>query len=292
MKTRLKRLAAAIGELPLVYQFIRLPPMRGVLGNMPGVRLLYGNAWDRTHPYDRAHGTDTSGMIGTSQLPTHDPAHRHARAYAGSQPSIIRASLAALPQLNTFTFVDLGCGKGRPLLVASEFPFADIVGVELSPSLAEIARRNAAIMANRFPDRTAVRIVTGNATEFPLPAGNLIVFLYNPFGDELIDDVVKAVEAAIKEAERSIYVIYYNPVGGHCFDASSVLKRYFAAMIAYAPAEIGFGPDTDDPVVIWQGGIELERASHGARIGTADGRTAEGHIVVTIPGVRSIITPT
>ena len=39
-------------------------------------------------------------------------------------------------------FVDLGSGKGRTLLLASEYPFRRIVGVELSPKLHRIAKTN------------------------------------------------------------------------------------------------------------------------------------------------------
>jgi tRNA1(Val) A37 N6-methylase TrmN6 len=54
--------------------------------------------------------------------------------YAGSQPSIVRAGIALLPDHNQYAFVDLGCGKGRALMVASEFSFARLVGVEISLS--------------------------------------------------------------------------------------------------------------------------------------------------------------
>jgi len=240
--------------------------LRKLLARLPLLRRLAGAAsadnWTRPHPFDIAHGTDTSGFVSTSKLKRSTPRKVRAQSlpYAGSQPSIVRAALAALPRLDAFTFVDLGCGKGRPLLVAAEFPFRRLVGVELSASLADTARANAALIAPGAP----LEIVTGDAGLFALPEGDVVVFLYNPFGDEVIAKVAAAVEAALARARRTIFVVYYNPVFGHRFDSAPSLRRHIARTFPYAPEELGFGPDTEDPVIVWHGGTQLGPAAPGA----------------------------
>jgi len=251
----LKRVVAAVGRLPVVSTLIRQPKARGLLKNIPGVKLLYGSGWDAVHPFDRIHGTQTSGFVSADQLPAQQANRAHALFYAGSQPSVLREALTGLPPLKTCTFVDLGCGKGRPLLVASEFPFSDILGVELSPDLAKVAERNAAIIAERFPARTPIRIAVGDASDFPIPSGDVVLFLYNPFDAELIAKVVQKVEAALRTKPCSIYIVYYNPIAAHCFDASPLLTRRFARQIPCAAEDIAYGPDESDPVIIWQGGL-------------------------------------
>jgi SAM-dependent methyltransferase len=244
----------AIGLLPGIRQVLYHPTVRGTVQAWPGSHLLYGKGWDLLHPFDRANGTDTSGFVDSGELPSSpfDSTRKH--VYGGSQPSIIRAALATLPDLGTYTFVDLGCGKGRPLLVASEFPFRDLVGVELSTPLAAVANKNAAISHTKWPNRIPIRIENGDAGTFPFPSGNLVVFLYNPFGEEVMNKVVAGIEAALASEKRSVFVVYYNPVYGKCFDACPALARYLAATIPYADDEGGFGPDDEDPVVIWQSG--------------------------------------
>jgi len=249
-----KRFVAAVGRLPVVSSLIRLPLARSLLKNIPGTGLLYGSGWDAIHPFDRIHGTQTSGFVSADQLPAGEAARAHAVFYAGSQPSVLRESLRALPPVETCTFVDLGCGKGRPLLVASEFPFRDILGVELSADLAAVAERNAAIIAERFPDRVRIRIAVGDASSFPIPAGDVVLFLYNPFEAELVAQVAQRVEAALRTEPRSIYIVYYNPTAAYCFDTSRLLTRRFARQIPCAAEELGYGPDASDPVIIWQGG--------------------------------------
>ena len=255
LKTTIKNFIVTCGQLPLISGIVHQKSVQKQLEKIPGLQLLYPSGWDRIHPFDRFHGTDTSGVVTATALPAHEIARAYAVDYAGSQPSVLRSALAQLPKLASYTFLDLGCGKGRPLLVASEFSFREIIGVELSPPLAEVAQRNATIIANRFPTRTSVRIAVGDASNYPLPPGNLVIFLYNPFHAELIANVVAGVEAALASEDRSIYVIYYNPVSGHCFDASPQLRRHFAKMLPYGDEELGYGPDRDDPIVIWHGGI-------------------------------------
>ena len=113
-----------------------------------------------------------------------------------------------------------------------------------------------------------MRLAVGDASTFPLPAGDLVLFLYNPFGAELIAKVVAGVEAALAADHRSVYIVYYNPVFGHCFDASPLLlRRRFARVLPYAAEELGYGPDKDDALVIWQGGAApspITPATHGS----------------------------
>ncbi len=254
MRSAAKRLLGALGRQPMIASIVQHTTLRGPLERLPGAHLLFPKGWDRRHPFDTAHGTDTSGFVSPEELPTSAAAREHAVFYAGSQPSILRAALSALPALDDYTFFDFGCGKGRALLVASEFPFKDVVGVELSRDLAEIARRNAGIVAKRFPQRTPVRVIVGDATLTALPQGDLVLYLYHPFAPELVAKVVAQVEAALTVPNRVVYVVYYNPVAGHLFDASPKLNRFFARTLAYSVDERGFGPDNSDAVMIWEGG--------------------------------------
>ena len=97
-------------------------------------------------------------------------------------------------------------------------------------------------------------MVVEDARAIPIPNGNLVLFLYNPFDEEVIAKVAENVNAALANSERTVYVVYYNPVAGHCFDALPLLRRRFAGTLPYAADELGYGPDTEDPVIVWQGG--------------------------------------
>ena len=254
VKSLLKRAIRAFADIPVIATVVYDPTVRRWLKPVPGIRSIYGMGWDRVHPFDLQYGTDTSGYSGDEERISGNAVDIHAHGYAGTQPGLLRGVLATLPRPETCTFVDLGCGKGRPLFVATEFPFKGIVGVELSPALTEIARQNAEKIAKLFPLRTPVRVVCGDAAMYPLPAGDVILFLYNPFEEILIRKVVARVEEALAAERRRIFILYFNPLFGACFDASQALARRLAEMVPYAKGELGFGPGAEDAVVIWQGG--------------------------------------
>jgi SAM-dependent methyltransferase len=256
LKTTFKYAVRSFGDSSLVAPLLYHPQVKKALAYVPGSRLLYfPNKWDRKHPFDRAHGTDTSGFVYGQEMLTGHPAEEHGSPYAGVQPSVLRTVLSTMPNLDRCTFIDLGCGKGRPMLIASEFPFRDIVGVELSPMLVKAARWNADVIAQRYPERTKIRVVEGDATVFPMPDGDVILFLYNSFDHELTAKVAEGVKAALEaDSSRSIYVVYCNPASGDCFDGLAMLARRYARTLPYAPGELGFAEDAEDAVIVWQGG--------------------------------------
>ena len=102
------------------------------------------------HPFDQMHGVDTSGLVPAKHLVTGHANDEHVTAYYGVAPSILRSLIhqwrETIPPypISSYTFIDVGAGKGRGLLVASEYHFRTVIGIELNPSLAGVARANVA----------------------------------------------------------------------------------------------------------------------------------------------------
>ena len=232
------------------------------------------NFYNRRHPFDVREGVDTAGYIQAKLLFGHD---EEVRAYAGCSPSALRAALETIPNLDGANFLDLGCGKGRALLVARAFPFASLTGIELSPYLAKVARANADIVKHRTPGRP-IEIVVGDASAPQIPDGDVVIFLLNSFGRALVDRLAETIAAADARApSRRIFMVAMNPVHGAAFDARPELSRWFAGTMPYAPEEIGFSPDVDDAVIIWANaaaGQSPHRADHDIVIVKPDWRCA------------------
>jgi SAM-dependent methyltransferase len=248
---------------------LRVPAIKRILLEVPVVEKIYPGC-ERTHPFDRAHNVDTSGYLAADKIHTDPKMKDLVIPYSASQASIIREALLALGDVSEYTFIDFGCGKGRATLVATEFPFQQIVGVELSSTLAEVGRRNAEIFAKRFPDRPKIRIYTENVLNYELPKGKLVVYMYHSFARPVLAEILKRLAASVAKGHNThLFVIYYNPMFGAELDASSALGRWFAKTIEYDRSELGFGPDKADTVVIWQsnqGAVSSPHAERGAKI--------------------------
>jgi len=246
------------------YAALWAPPVKSFLVRLPIFRRIY-DGWRRQHPFDAAHGLDTSGSVAATECAPDAAMAAQMSPYGGSQPSIVRAGLAPLPDHDQFAFVDLGCGKARPLMVASEFPFRRLVGVEIAPPLAEIARRNAAVIAGRYPDRTPIEIQVGDATSVSPPAERVVYFMYHPFGRALVSALVDNIERQLGNGLRQAFFVYYNPVHGDVLDRSPRFSRWLARTVPYAPDELGFGPAISDTLVTWQTTPEQYLPQPGAK---------------------------
>ena len=259
--------------------------LRGRLASHPLFRRLFVEALllktrmspRRTHPLDRLYHIETQAHVPAYLSRAGSTADRHVIPYAGCVPSALRAVLTTLPPPERFSFVDLGCGKGRALIVASERPFRRIVGVELLPALVAAARRNAARVLGAHPGRPEITVQQGDASRPHWPDGPLVVFLYHPFGEPLIDALRTNLKA---HATQETFVVYENPVHGAVFDADADFTRWFSAMIDYDQDEIGLGFDAAESVVAW-------RLAPGGVLPPRPG--ADRPIEVVLPGLRAIV---
>ena len=93
---------------------------------------------------------------------------------------------------------------GRAVLLASELPFRDVVGVELNPALVRIARRNLALWRAARRAHTAMRIVRKDAARVQFPAWPCLAFLFNPFGAPVMRRLLKPMAARFAERAGAV----------------------------------------------------------------------------------------
>ena len=124
-----------------------------------------------------------------------------------------------------FTFVDLGSGKGRALLMASDYPFHRIVGVELLPTLHTIAQQNLAQYQSDSQKCFALESVCADATTYPSPDGPLVLYLFNPFPESGLRRTISNITRDLQQKPRPMYVLYHNPqLEGVLLESSSFRK--------------------------------------------------------------------
>lgn len=232
------------GEVGALSSELRLVPSR------PRARDLLKLTDSPLHPFDKAHGLDTSGLVPARHLRTGSASDEHVTAYYGVAPSILRSlvqewrATSPADPVSAWTFIDVGCGKGRAMLVASELGFRRVVGVELNPGLASVARKNIAQWtAAHAEDPTAspaapMEVLEQDALELDLPAGPVVLFLFHPFEAPLLKQLLERVEGQIKGRKKPLLdVLYVNAECRSVFEERGSFTRLFLGPVRMTPED-------------------------------------------------------
>jgi len=167
----------------------------------------------RCKAWDLIHGVDTCGEIPLVSLDFLSKNKTVGLEYQSHHPAVIRTALMSLPvSYEHFTFIDIGCGKGRVLLIAAEFPFRKIVGLEFAPSLAETARRNLQRYRGRSRKCSEIEVVTGDATEYELASEPQVLYFFSPFSPEVLNQVVQRIEDSFQRSPRELFIMFTGVV--------------------------------------------------------------------------------
>jgi SAM-dependent methyltransferase len=133
----------------------------------------------------------------------------------------------AVIDLDTFTFIDLGSGKGRALLLAAMYPFDRIVGVEVQPELNAIALQNIERFQESGQQCHSIESLCGDAREYEFPRADIVLYLFNPFPDYVLREVLSNLVASAKRSPRSILVLYNAPFEKQEFERLPELEKYY-----------------------------------------------------------------
>ncbi len=201
------------------------------------------------HPFDLKYGTDTGGYLRPDELRnegigganTNDSMNN---GYSAVAPSVFREACRrwreTLPlsaaRTEAYTFVDVGAGKGRALLLAAEQPFRKVLGVELNEELARIAQNNLAQYNFAHRKRTArprakIRVVQQDAIEFRWPHPPLLVFLNNPFECALVEQFAAKLAIVAARGPSLVDLLYVNPGCADIFVQQGIFKPLWDAQI-------------------------------------------------------------
>jgi 16S rRNA G966 N2-methylase RsmD len=239
-------------DIMLCGRIIRAWRRRSVLGFS---RLLLYNVWliatgkysEISHAFDqsfdRIFNVETAGTEEPKFLTAEEALKTHAKGYEPVTKEHMEALLGMLPRLDftDFIFLDFGSGKGRALFVAAEHPFRQIIGVEYSRELHEIAMRN--VHTYRNPSQRCFNItpVRADASTFSLPEFPTICFMNNPYDETLVAKTAKHINQSIRSAPRPFFIIYLNAYYTEPFDTTT-----------YGWPRICCGSLGKSPYVIWQ----------------------------------------
>lgn len=160
--------------------------------------------------FERFEAVPTSTCVHIPNLDFDDELRRHSREYLATPRLLIHQAIKLIPEsLDRFTFIDIGSGLGRPLLVAAEYGFKAVIGYELSPSLHAGAVANIERTKKAMNLRTNTVSVNANALEAEWPHGSRVFFLFNPFDREFMQRFLERVHATADPGSTH-YLVFLN----------------------------------------------------------------------------------
>src|SRR5579859_2628437 len=217
---------AIVHSIQRLFRSLKNHGLRGTLNRafikapvVPGVE-----APEPPHPFDLQYGTDTSGYTSSAELHGNTLSSLYTTAYVGIAPSALLSALSSLKiDYGEFTFVDVGCGKGRAILLAAQFPFRRLLGVEIAPELCVIARANVTLRPE-WADRSS--ILNEDAVSVTYPEGPLVIFMFHPFLAPVLRRVLANLETQLRKSPRTTYLLYArNPHYTHVLEKFPFLQE-------------------------------------------------------------------
>ena len=196
-----------------------------------------------THPFDLQHGVDTSGLLHSLKLSSGQANDAHITADYGSAPSSFRAAVVQWQQTLTdtpysiaeYTFIDIGSGKGRVVMMASDFSFRRILGVELNPKLTAIARENLAKWNASPHPCTDLAVLHADALTAPIPDSPVLFYLFNPFDEHVMRLLLDRLFALSQTRTAPFDIVCNAPYPSELIDVLPGMTLLWTGDIQLAP---------------------------------------------------------
>jgi SAM-dependent methyltransferase len=177
--------------------------------------------------FDWRHGTSTMRWVAAEDLGAVGENLAHSGRYSATKARPLWTLLRSLELPRSSGFVDFGAGKGRVLLIAAEYGFRKIVGVEFSPKLCEYARQNIEIFKKRNPVPIEIDIVQSDVTTYPIQPDQEVFFMFNPFGEAVMAQVLANLRRSVEVAPRRIWLIYNTPTQHQLITKTGMFRDLF-----------------------------------------------------------------
>jgi SAM-dependent methyltransferase len=175
--------------------------------------------------FDWKYGTDTGGRVPTEALEAESDNQWHSVSYRPTKSRPLLRLLAKLELPKACTFLDIGAGKERVLLIASQYGFERVVGIEFSPSLCTIARKNVETFSRKTKQRWPIEVIKADVTSYDFQNEERVFFMFNPFDALILGQVVNNIRRSLQANPRPIWLIYHTPIYHEVIARSGIFIR-------------------------------------------------------------------
>ena len=162
--------------------------------------------------YDLKYGIDTHSWVDLDELDVNENQREHAVLYQATRVVPLKRLFKDLNLPKNHVFIDIGSGKGRVLLIAADYGFKKIKGIEFSKSLCAKAENNILRFRKKKKVATEIAIINIDAKDYQFEDDESVFFLFNPFDDIILKEVLDNIYISLKRHKRQIWMIYANAV--------------------------------------------------------------------------------
>lgn len=186
---------------------------------------------------ERKYGIQTTGADDLHHLEDKGIDIEHATLYMPVSYDVLEEAFAHVNLEPRRNFVDIGCGKGRALCVATHYGFTKVTGIDFSAKLCAVANTNLLQVKQTMP-KLEFAIINNDAFYYAIPADADCIFLFNPFDEVIMSGVVENILESHAKHPRKIVVVYANPQHKHLFMEAGLRQVHHFKRINYLEAAV------------------------------------------------------
>jgi SAM-dependent methyltransferase len=157
------------------------------------------------------YGANTFAPIELKNLTIVDGNVKKASRYEAVSFYMLENLFTAFRKLSgNSSIVDLGCGKGRVMMVAAHFGFNRMTGIDFAKEVCEEARVNMLKKEKQFPG-IRWKVINENVQNYEISPDDSVFFMFNPFDYSVLKNFLRKLDISCDEFPRPIYFLYASP---------------------------------------------------------------------------------
>jgi len=188
-------------------------------------KAIHLSGWLAHRVYDARRNTDTAGCLELDDLSISSGRKQFGMPYEPTSSWPFRKLMDTLQLPKECTFVDVGCGKGKVLLLAADYGFQKIVGLEFSHELCEVAEKNVAAYQDRREQAADIEVVECDAADYLIRDDENVFYMFNPFDGNVMAAFLDNVLSAVARRPRRVWLIYHNATCRDVIDGLSAFRQ-------------------------------------------------------------------
>lgn len=187
---------------------------------------------------EKKYNIDTSRIQNVNKITVKGENLKNAEMYQGASYYLLRKVFEWLKQKNiNGPIIDFGCGKGRALVVAADYDFLKVTGIDFARTLCNEAEMNIRKVQQNYP-LTTFKIFHDDVVNIVIDQETNCFFFFNPFNEIVMKKVLTNIIESLALSRRAMYVIYLNPQHKEIFTAAGFKETFHIRKYRYIEASI------------------------------------------------------